>query len=115
MRLDKECILLRVQATGDVCRHLSQRPAAKVRRDLPDSDGVHVRQHVVAVIFVRQGRPVLNGPQIRPQRQIAGGLNTAENPLFPNFIFHDWNTSNLSIESALRKGCNLTYRVYHTP
>ena len=88
VRLHKQHVLLRVQSAGDVGRQLGQGMAAQLRRHLPHGNGVHVRQHIIAVVFICQSGPVLDGTQIRPQRQVAGGLNTAENPLFLHFVFH---------------------------
>ena len=88
MGLDKEHVLLRVQTAGDIDGQLGQGVAAQIRRHLPHRDGVHIRQHIVAVIFIGQSRPVADGAQIGAQSQIAGGLNTAENPLLLYFICH---------------------------
>ena len=77
MGLHKQHVLLRVQTTGDIGRHLRQRMAAQIRRDLPHGDGMHIGQHIIAVIFIRHRRPVANRSKIRAQRQVAGGLDTA--------------------------------------
>ena len=104
MGLDKEGILLRIQTAGNVGRHLGNGMAAQLRRHLAHRDGVHVCQHVVTIIFIRQSGPVADGPQVGAQGQITGGLDAAENAFFLHFIFHSWNTSNLSIERALQNG-----------
>lgn len=57
---------------------LCQRPPAQVRRILTDRDGVEVRQHVIALIFIRQLHPVFDGPQVRAQCQFTAGLNAGE-------------------------------------
>ena len=62
--LDEQDVLLRVQAAGNIGRHLGQGVAAQVRRHLPHRDGVHIRQHVIAVIFIGQSRPVFDRAQI---------------------------------------------------
>ena len=77
MRLDEQHVFLRVQTAGDIGRQLDQGVPPQLRRDLPHGDGVHVGHHIVAVILIRQRRPVSDGTQIGTQRQIAGGLDAA--------------------------------------
>ena len=88
VRLDKDGVLLRIQAAGDIGRDLCQRPPAQVRRILTDRDGVEVRQHVIALIFIRQLHPVFDGPQVRAQCQFTAGLNAGEDDFFLILIFH---------------------------
>ena len=77
MGLDKQHVFLRVQTAGDIGRHLCQRVPPQIRRYLPHRDGVHIGQHIVAVIFISQSRPVADGPQIGAKSQVAGGLDAA--------------------------------------
>ena len=86
--LDEEDVLLRVQAAGDVSRQLGDGMAAQLRRHLPDGDGVHIRHHIVAVILVRESRPVADRAEIGAQGQVAGGLDAAQNPLSLHVLFH---------------------------
>ena len=75
--LNEQHVFLRVQTAGDIGRQLDQGVPPQLRRDLPHSDGVHVGHHIVAVILIRQRRPVSDGAQIGTQRQVAGGLDAA--------------------------------------
>ena len=77
MGLDEQHVFLRVQTAGDIGRQLDQGVPPQLRRDLPHGDGVHVGHHIVAVILIRQRRPVSDGAQIGTQRQVAGGLDAA--------------------------------------
>jgi len=77
MGLDEQHVFLRVQTAGDIGRQLDQSVPPQLSRHLPHGDGVHVGHHIVAVILIRQRRPVADGTQIGTQRQIAGGLDAA--------------------------------------
>jgi hypothetical protein len=55
---------------------------------LPHGDGVHVDDAVQAVVFVLQRDPVFNGAHIRPERQIAAGLNAGKDAFL---FFHVQN------------------------
>ena len=109
MGLDEQHVLLRVQAAGNVGRQLCQRAAAQVRRYLAHRDGVHIRQHIKAVVFIRQRRPVADGAEIGAQCQVARGLNSAQNPFFL-YLFHDFRTS-ISGAAALRRAGKFPYTV----
>ena len=118
--LDEQHVFLRVQAAGNVGRHLGQGMPPQLSGHLPHCDGVHVCQHVVAVIFVSQSRPVLDGPQIGTQGQVAGGLDAAQDSFFLYFVFHFVSTSNTQ---AARHLCRMaagfpyieiTIILYHT-
>ena len=88
MALDKQGVLLRVQAAGDVLGQLGHGAPAQLRRVLTHGDAVQVRHEVVAVKLIRQGRPVLHRAQIVAQVQVAGGLNTGEHYFFRSCVFH---------------------------
>ena len=90
--LDKQSVLLRVQAAGDIGGQLLQGVPPELRRVLPDGDGVHVGHEIIAVKLPGQLGPVLDGPQIGAQGQIAAGLDAGEEYLFCLcFIFHPSN------------------------
>ena len=82
--LNKEDILFRGQAAGDVLRQLFQRPPPQLRRFLTDCDGVQIHNTVDALIFLLQRDPAPESAHIRPQCQFSAGLNAAEN----FFLFH---------------------------
>ena len=88
MALDKQGVLLRVQAAGDVLGQLGHGAPAQLRRVLPHGDAVQVRHEIVAVKFLRQGRPVLHRAQIVAQVQVAGGLDAGEHYFFRSCVFH---------------------------
>ena len=82
--LNKEDILFRGQAAGDILRQLFQRSPPQLRRFLADRDGMQIHNTVDAVIFLLQRDPAPESAHIRPQRQFPARLNTAEN----FFLFH---------------------------
>ena len=63
--LNKQGVLLRVQATGDVLRQLLQRPATQVGRVLPHGNGVQICHKIEAVKFLCTVLPIPNSPDIR--------------------------------------------------
>ena len=75
MRLDEHDVLLRVQTAGDILRELLEASSAKIRRNLPHGNCVHVHDAVQTVILVLQRHPVFDCAHIRAQRQIAARLN----------------------------------------
>ena len=84
--LDKNCVALRVQTAGDVLGHLLQSAAAELRRGLAHGDGMHIGHKVEAVELVRPGAPVLDGPQVVAQVELAAGLDAGEHDFF--LVFH---------------------------
>ena len=87
MALNKEGVLLRVQATGNVLGQLLQCPAPQVCRVLPDGDGVKVCHKVKAVIFLCPLGPVFHGTQITAQGQVSGGLDAGEHSFLLGFLY----------------------------
>ena len=87
--LDEQSVLFRVKTAGDVLRELRKRAAAQIGRHLPDGDGVHVYDAVVAFIFIGERYPVFDRPHIRAERKIAGGLYAGEYDFFAGSFFHD--------------------------
>ena len=80
--LDEDGVLLRVQTAGDVGGDLGQGTAAELRGHLADGDGVEVGHEPVAVELIGQLGPVLDGPQVVAQVQIAAGLDAREQDFF---------------------------------
>ena len=60
MALDKQGVLFRVKAAGDVLCQLLQRPSAQVSRILTHGDGMKVSHEIEAVIVVGAFRPVFH-------------------------------------------------------
>ena len=85
MGLDKQGILLRVEATGNILCQLLQRTAAQIRGILANSNGMHVCHKVEALIQIRPCAPVLNCTQVIPQMQITGGLDAGKHS-FPGCV-----------------------------
>ena len=83
--LDKQGILLRVQAAGNVLSQLLQGPPAQICRILPDRDGVQIRHEIITVKGISPLRPVLDGAQVRTQGQVTGGLDAGEHPFLGSF------------------------------
>lgn len=78
-----------------------QEAAAQVGGILAHGDGVHIHDAVQAVVLILQAHPVLDGAHVGAERQLAAGLDAAENSLFGRSIcFHngfprfyrDWRT-----------------------
>ena len=88
MRLDKERVLLGVQAAGDVLRQLLERAAAQRRRVLTHGDRVHIGHEVVVVKFLVALRPVLDRAEVGPEGQIAAGLNAGQHHFLARRVFH---------------------------
>ena len=80
--LDKEGVLLRVQAAGDILGQLLQRPAAQGGGVMAHRNGVEIRHKVVAVELLCPGPPVPYRPQVGAQCQITAGLDTGEHHFF---------------------------------
>ena len=78
-------VFLGVEAGGNVGRELFERAAAEVGGVLADSDGVHVRHHIIAVIAVGELGPVLDRSEIGAEGESSGRLDAAEYYLF---LFH---------------------------
>ena len=57
VRLDEHDVLLRIESAGNILRQLLEAAAAKVGRNLPDRDCVHIDDAVDAVIVRPEGRP----------------------------------------------------------
>ena len=88
MALDEHDVLLRIEAAGDILCQLIHAALTHQRGILTDSDGVHVHDAIQAIILILQGYPVFDSAHIRTQRQLTGGLNTAENTLF-SILLHN--------------------------
>ncbi len=86
MALDKEGVLLRVKAAGDILGQLGHGAAAQLCRILPHGDAVQVGHEIITVEFVGQCRPVFHRAQVIAQVQIAGGLNAGEHGFL--FVVH---------------------------
>ena len=82
MGLDKQGAFLRIQAAGNILGQLLQGAAAQGGGVLAHGDGVHVRHEIVAVELLRPGGPVLDGPQVGAQGEIAAGLDAGEHDFF---------------------------------
>ena len=59
---------------------------AELRRGLAHGDGMHIGHKVEAVELVRPGAPVLDGPQVVAQVELAAGLDAGEHDFF--LVFH---------------------------
>ena len=81
MALNKQGILLRIQAAGNILCQLLQGSAPQIGGILPDGDGMQVRHKVKALIQIGPGAPVPDGPQVITQMQISAGLDTGEHSL----------------------------------
>ena len=75
MALQKEGVLLRVEAAGDVLGQLRDGTTAQLLGLLPHGDGVQVGHEIIAFKLLRQLQPVFHRAQIISQVQIAGGLD----------------------------------------
>ena len=83
--------------------------APQIGRHLPDRNGVHIDDTIDALIFVLQSDPVFDRPHIRAERQVAGGLDTAENSLFLHYVFHDSHLNIQHRRTRMAQGGNLTF------
>ena len=101
MALNEHDVLRGVKPAGDVLRELVDRAAAQVGGILAHGDGVHIHDAVQAVVLLLQAHPVLDGAHVGAERQLAAGLDAAENSLFDRSVcFHngfprfyrDWRT-----------------------
>ena len=82
MALDKEGVLLRIQAAGDVLRQLGDGTPPEVGGRLADRNAVQVGHEVVAVKFLGESGPVLHRAQVVAQMQVAGRLNAGQHYFF---------------------------------
>ena len=88
MALDKERVLFRVKAAGNVLRELLNGAPAQVGGVLAHGDRVQVGHEIIAVKDLGAFAPVFDRAQIRPERQVAGGLNAREHDFLCSFFFH---------------------------
>ena len=96
MALNKQGVLLRVKAAGDVLGQLGHRAAAQLRGILADGDAVQIRHEIKAVKLLCEAGPVLHSAQVVAQVQVAGGLNAGEHDFFRvdgSGIFHNFCSS----------------------
>ena len=89
MALNEHDVLLGVQAAGNILGKLCHGPAAQLRRVLANGDGMHIHDAIDAIIFILQVHPALDRAHIRSQGQLTAGLDSAEDSLFPNLVFHN--------------------------
>ena len=86
--LDKERVLLGIEAAGNVLRELLERAATQRRRILTHGDRVHIGHEVVVVKFLVALRPVLDRAEVGPEGQIAAGLNAGQHHFLARRVFH---------------------------
>ena len=82
MGLEENDVLFRVEAAGKENGQRAQAGLAKLRRILPDGDGVKIDNGIEAVILVFQQFEVAQRPNIIAQSQIAGRLYAGKNAFF---------------------------------
>ena len=109
MALDEERVLFRVETAGDVLRELLDGAAAQVGGVLPHGDRVQVGHEIIAVKDLGALAPVFDRAQIRPERQITGGLDAGEHHFFCCFFFHfDYFLNCCAENSYLFEYCTTT-------
>ena len=92
MALNKQRILLGIQAAGNILGQLLQGTPAQVCGILPHSNGMQIRHKVETVKLICPLSPILHSAQIRAQGQITGGLDAGEHSFLCCNFFHN-NTS----------------------
>ena len=70
MALNEERVFLRVKAAGNILCELQYGTAAEFSRILTHGNAVLIHNAVIALIFVREGNPVLHGAEIAAEMKI---------------------------------------------
>ena len=87
MALQKQSVLLRIKAAGDVLCKLGQRTAAKFGGILAHGECVQIRHEVVAIKFIGKCAPVFHRAEVVSKVQVAGGLDSRKHYLLC-CVFH---------------------------
>ena len=82
LALQEEGVLLRVEAAGHILGQLLKRSAAQIGGVVARRQRVQIRHEIVAVVLLGALRPVLDGPEIGSEGEIAGGLDAREHDFF---------------------------------
>ena len=82
VRLSKDDVFLGIQTQSQILRQEAVRALAKNLGILKDGQGMEIREEIEAVVFFLQLLPIVNRPDVIPDRQITGDRASAQNRFF---------------------------------